>query len=171
MARPLLLLLALGTLCTGCSRCTFKGTPKPTRLAEWRACWITGHRLAPSRTRPAEIVRGEAGRAVLFLHVRWGESLIRTEYQYGEVMIELPALAKAGARTRLEDPARALHVEGGQGGFDKQGLTGTVELLGRDGDRVELKLDLRTASGPPVRFFRETIRAARVPDLKACLQR
>jgi hypothetical protein len=166
-----LLLLALLVPTAGCSRCTPRGTPRPTCLAEWEACWIAAHRLAPSKARPAEIVRGKGSRAVLFLHVRWGESLIRTEYQYGEVMVELPALAKAGAQARLEDPARALYVEGGQGGFEKQGLTGTVELLGSDGDHVELKLDLRTASGPPTRVWRATIHAARVPDLRTCLRR
>jgi len=148
-------------------------SPRPTSLSEWTACVLDHHHLEcpPSGCRagaPAELeaIPGGTG-AVLYLHAEWGRSPIASEYQFGFLMVELPALAPGTVRD-----LKGLYREGSQAlAFNSTTLQGSVEVLSSTSDRCQIGLALEAATpdvGTGARPLRGTVTARRVPDLKSC---
>lgn len=174
---PALLVLTLSILLfsSACSRLTMAGTPRPDSLSDWRACLLRDHTLGPptpdnlqtlgDKAYP-ETVPSTPDHAVLFFHARWGESWIRTEYTFGELMLAVHAPFVPGATQTIELDSRSELREGSLGWVESCPVTGTLQVVevGADSVKLALALSCKGKDAP----LNATVAVPIVSDRRAC---
>jgi len=161
---------------SACSRLTTTGTPRPDSLDDFRACWLPGHSASEEKDPSSDqsthwLPRlSSPQRAALVLETRWGESLIRTEYVFIELLIDAPHPVSQGDRFEVGGPGVALFSEGSQGGVERRQARGSVAVLDRSADRLTLSLDLEVSPGRsrPQERWRGQVQARIQQDPGAC---
>jgi hypothetical protein len=147
------------------------GRAPPRSLSEWHTCLLDAYELVEPaadeelgpNARLAE--PGAKGRAVLAARARWGDSAFRTEYVWGELLVELAMPLRVGAAQNVTPDGPSVYSHGSIIARRAK-LAGTVLPVDIRDDRVTLHVDLRTSDG--AERFQETLTVPVGKSEKAC---
>jgi len=141
VAAPRLLAVIGALSCLGCG-----ASARPAGIAEWQSCIVAPGAIAG--TDAIEVVP-KPGRAVWHARAEWGRSPVRSEYQAGDLLVELPEELVPGATLQIDKSARALYREGGEAViYQVDGLEGTITIESVSAGGATFHVDLH---GPPTR--------------------
>jgi hypothetical protein len=166
--------VVLALVAVGCGYFSMAGTSRPSRLADWDACWMPGYAFVPASAEErrergenaTEITAGHEGKGMLILHATWAKSAFRTENWQGEMEVPLTTPLQVGCAQRIEESSGGSYSEVTLGTGSESRLRGTVSAIEVEEDRVKLDVDLvavRTGEK-----LKDTVEATVRPDLHAC---
>lgn len=175
--RSLITLLFLGVALPIVWAFYIRPVPRPTSLSEgWRACLVEPASIIQTATHRPDVGPGAA--SVLYVRAKWGQSPFETEFQRGELLLELPQGLVAGSVVRFSKGVPSgSYREGGEGiVFDARTLEGTVRVIDNTPQGIDLLLDLeatspllnQTTSGTAPLNGR--VRAPRATSVSGCVQ-
>lgn len=129
---PMAIIAALGLGCGASER--------PASIADWQSCVVAPGAL--SGTDVVDVVP-TPGRAVWHAGAEWGRSAVRTEYQAGDLLVELPQELTQGSTLPIDKSTRSLYREGGEAvSYQVEGLEGTITIKSLTADQAVFDVDL-----------------------------
>jgi hypothetical protein len=167
--------LALTLALFDCGYFSMTGTQRPSRYADWRACWLPSFALEPpsaedlrafGKDASSRIASDRPGSALLLLHADWAKSAFRTEAYSGEIVLQLAMPLQKGQAQYLDGSGLSAYSEGTLGYGRSSPVQGSAIPMDIKDNHVVFKLDLETL--PDHMPIRDTVDAKLTGGTRAC---
>ncbi|MFO0550735.1 MAG: hypothetical protein U0271_20240 [Polyangiaceae bacterium] len=116
---------------------------RPASIADWQSCIVAPGAIHGGVESVVDVIP-TPGHAVWHAGAEWGRSAVRTEYQAGDLLVELPQELTRGTKLQINASTPALYREGGEAvSYQVEALEGTITVTTLTTDRATLEVDLR----------------------------